>query len=245
MSDRPYARLYLDLVDDEKFATVYDDDHHFAAWARLLMIAEGAWPASAHLPSSCRRASLSELVRVGLIDTRPGGRYRIHGLDAERELRSDRARTASSARWSPSSNAGRNAPASGPRMLDETRRDEHSRDEQREAPDDLWRLYSGLTRAVSIKPAVMDWLTRLEERYGASATAAAMTAEHKADPNLGTLLSRTEKRAEAAARKDEADAEKRKRADRTQAAMTARRIEQYRYTGKWDPAWGPEPEGGA
>ena len=71
MSDGPYARLYLSLIDDEKFETIYDNDHHFAAWCRLLMIAEAAWPASGHLPRSTRRASIRALTDAGLIDILP------------------------------------------------------------------------------------------------------------------------------------------------------------------------------
>lgn len=112
----PYARLYLELVDDEKFAAIYDDDHHFAAWCRLLMIAEPAWPASAHLPATVRRASVRALSDAGLIDLQPGGRYRIHGLDAERERRHQQAQSASNARW----NARSNARASDVRMPNRT-----------------------------------------------------------------------------------------------------------------------------
>lgn len=35
--------------------------------------------------------------------------------------------------------------------------------------------------------------------------------------------------------------EDRKRADRVQAQVRARRVEQFRFTGAWDPAWGPPP----
>lgn len=98
MSEREYARLYTDLVDDPKFAGIYDDDHHFAAWCRLLMIAEGSWPASAHLPLNVRRGSVRALADCGLIDIQPGGRYRIHGLDRERELRREKAQRGGRAR---------------------------------------------------------------------------------------------------------------------------------------------------
>lgn len=92
MGDRPYSRHYHDLIDDAKFAEVYPDDHHYATWSRLLMIADQAWPASAHLPSTARRASVAKLASVGLLDLLPGGRYRIHGLDPERTRRADAAR---------------------------------------------------------------------------------------------------------------------------------------------------------
>ena len=128
MTDGPYARLYLSLVDDPKFAAIYDDDHHFASWCRLLMIAEPAWPASANLPASVKRTSVLALAEAGLIDLGKGGRYRIHGLDAERKGRHERAKIASNARWNANGNARSNAGASEPPMPNK------DRDRDREEP---------------------------------------------------------------------------------------------------------------
>jgi hypothetical protein len=130
----PYARLYLCIVDDEKFAAIYDDDRHFATYCRLLMIAEGAWPASAHLPATARPTSVKALADARIIDPQPGSRYRIHGLDAERVRRSEHGRHASKARWDARSNAPSNAGASAP---SNARRDETSRDETSMAREGL------------------------------------------------------------------------------------------------------------
>jgi hypothetical protein len=86
-----YSRVYWEIVDDPKFALIYDHDAHLAAWLRLLLIADQAHPASAHLPSSVRRSSIKALSEAELIDLLPGSRYRIHGLDAERQRRKDAA----------------------------------------------------------------------------------------------------------------------------------------------------------
>lgn len=87
MSERqPYSRVYWSIIDDPKFASIYDDDRHLAAWLRLLIVADQTYPASAHLPSGCQRASIKALVAAGLVDV-AGRRYRIHGLDAERTKR--------------------------------------------------------------------------------------------------------------------------------------------------------------
>jgi hypothetical protein len=92
MSDRAaYSRVYWSIVDDEKFCEVYDDDHHLACWMRLLLVADMAWPASAHTPASARKASVAALIRVGLLDPQPNGRYRVHGLDKERGKRRESA----------------------------------------------------------------------------------------------------------------------------------------------------------
>lgn len=133
MADRPYSRHYHELVDDPKFAEVYPDDHHYATWSRLLMVADQAWPASAHLPASARRASVSKLAAVGLIDLLPDGRFRMHGLQKEREVREAHARKAAAARWNARSTAPSNAGAVGHDM---PRRDETSKDETRRADDD-------------------------------------------------------------------------------------------------------------
>jgi hypothetical protein len=86
--ERPYARVYLDVPDDPRFAEVYGDDAAFAAWVRLLMGAEGAYPASAAIPRSASPEALGKLVAAGLVELVPGDRYRIHGLKAERDRRS-------------------------------------------------------------------------------------------------------------------------------------------------------------
>lgn len=132
-SERPYSRHYHELVDDPKFADIYADDHHYATWSRLLMIADQAWPSSAFLPATARKASVSKLEAVGLIDLMPGGRFRMRGMQKEREQRSDLARNAANAKWgnairTASGTANRNAERTAETMpsKDETRKDETS-----------------------------------------------------------------------------------------------------------------------
>jgi hypothetical protein len=157
-NDRPYSRHYHELVDDPKFEAVFPDDHHYACWSRLLMLADQAWPASASLPATARKSSVRVLSEVGLIDLLPGGRFRMHGLQAEREQRSHLASHAATARWrtaerNADSTAERNAPVPDARMprRDENRRDETSIARAREGldiPDDVatsWEGNSGRT----------------------------------------------------------------------------------------------------
>lgn len=121
MRDNAYCRVYHSIVDDDKFAEVFDNDAALATWLRLLITADQAWPASAPLPASARRRAVDLLSRVELVDLLPGSRYRIHGLDAERNRRADSARKGAAVRWQ----SDRNATASGVRMP--------SRDEPRQA----------------------------------------------------------------------------------------------------------------
>lgn len=104
-----YSRVYWSIVDDPKFVTIYDSDAHLAAWLRLLLIADQAHPASAHLPSNVRRLSVAALAGVELIDLLPGHRYRVHGLDAERLRRRDAATSR------PPTERVPNGPPNGPR----------------------------------------------------------------------------------------------------------------------------------
>jgi hypothetical protein len=137
----PYARVYFRFIDDHP--AVYQDDRLLAPWLRLLIAAEGAYPASASVPRWCKKATIERLAKEGVIDILPGDRYRIHGLAKERERRTKQARDAANTRWgrqdadaSDDSNAEPDADAyavapedaSEPNMLDETRRDETSKD---------------------------------------------------------------------------------------------------------------------
>lgn len=99
----PYVRVYYRIIDDPKFAAVFDDDSRLACWLRLLLVADGTWPAPAPVPANVRRGPFQHLVDVGLIDLVTGGRYRIHGMDAERGERRVKAQKAAYSRHSGSS----------------------------------------------------------------------------------------------------------------------------------------------
>ena len=96
-SDRPYSRVYWEAPDDPKFAAVWRSDPVLGLWLRLLVAADIAYPQAAYLPVGVRKASLRVLVEAKLVDLTADGRYRLHGLAAERERRSDAARRAGQA----------------------------------------------------------------------------------------------------------------------------------------------------
>lgn len=131
MSDRaPYSRVYWSVVDDPKFAAIYDDDKHLSTWLRLLLVADQAHPASANIPLGTRRTSVIALAEAGLIDMGTGSRYRVHGLDAERARRKEAATTRKPERGPNGTPTvpGREANGLGVRglSLDEPRQDETS-----------------------------------------------------------------------------------------------------------------------
>jgi hypothetical protein len=92
--DDPYVRVYYRIVDDPKFASIYDDDQALATWLRLLLHADAMHPAPATLPQGTRKSALDKLVAAGLVEQGTGHRYRIHGLNAERGKRAEAARFA-------------------------------------------------------------------------------------------------------------------------------------------------------
>lgn len=103
--------------------------------------------------------------------------------------------------------------------------------------DDLWQLYAGLTKTAARKPSTIDWLLRIEETYGGEKAAAALIEEHKASPNIGTLLSRTNQRLETAAVKAAIANAGDAKSERIQERMAARRAAWERETGQpwFDP----------
>jgi hypothetical protein len=164
---RPYSRVYWEALDDPKFAHVWDDDHALAAWLRLLVAADMAWPASATLYHGVRRPAIRKLCDVGLVDMQTSGRYRIHGLDKEREARSEEARTAANIRHHGTADGfpphtdtdyARNAPAVRPHPVgnaegmpsqDEQSKDEKRRDEQ--SRDSGYTTPTGFSEARDVK----------------------------------------------------------------------------------------------
>lgn len=210
MSERAaYSRLYWTIVDDPKFQHVYDDDRAFAAWVRLLMIADQAWPATAHLPAGIRRQAVEILAGAGLVDLQPGGRYRIHGLDAERTRRRDAA-----TRKNRGDDGGDNPTApqpvpnrdpdgpytsglrrGGDEEENETRKDEG--DASATDTDDLdgpLAYYQVTQRYPQHHSELHAWVTTLAEGYGAETFQKALASEYIVNHRLNDLISRTEAR---------------------------------------------------
>lgn len=117
---RNYARFYYDEFIAE-YPDIYADDAAFAAWMRLLTLAEKVWPALPELPRSVRMSALRKLVDAKLVLPVPNHCYRIRGLDAERSRRQGLAKSAADARWSANSSADGNADRTASAM---PRRDE-------------------------------------------------------------------------------------------------------------------------
>ncbi len=217
-TDDPYSRVYWRAVDDPKFEAVWWDDQSLATWLRLLVAADMAWPASANLYDGVSRRALKRLVDAGLVvlDRR---QYRIKGLDREREKRSGQARAAVAARQdrrepppdasdddgltpdvprayaSTTNGATPDVPSQEePRRAKPRRAEESARTDAvvYDTTDELDVWYRLTARAPSRQ--VTAWLGRLVADHGEDAVVASLVAAHGADPDLSTLLSRTQNR---------------------------------------------------
>lgn len=127
----PYSRVYWTVLDDGRFDGIRDNMAHLGTWLLLLLVADMAHPAPAFLPPVPRK-SIAALGAVGLIELMGGGRYRVHGLAAERDRRSSVGNAGASARWSDG-----NANAMRTHNDPNARRDETSKDETRARQDEL------------------------------------------------------------------------------------------------------------
>lgn len=108
--DRKYSRVYHDAPSDQRFENVWTSDPCLALWLRLLVVADGTWPAPAPVPRSAKPKPLAQLVAAGLVELVPGDLYRIHGMNAERSRRSKQAAHAADVRWHGDSTTASNAP---------------------------------------------------------------------------------------------------------------------------------------
>jgi len=99
MSNGPYSRLYHELADE--FPDIYDSPA-LAAYVRLLVAADQAWPSKARWAGYATPDEVEALRAAGLIVV-DDKRYSVKGLDKERKRRSSHARKAAEARHGQSS----------------------------------------------------------------------------------------------------------------------------------------------
>lgn len=155
-AQRHYARIYYDEFMAE-YPAVYDDDAAFAAWTRLLILAEKMWPQVPELPRRVKDDALAVLVGAGLVILEENDRYRVRGLDAERSRRSAQGKAGADARWNADGTANGNADASANAM---------PRQDEKETSNPLTPTSGGTgsPRATGTNPrAVAAALTRANE----------------------------------------------------------------------------------
>ena len=268
MSERAaYSRVYWSIVDDPKFVTVYDNDSHLAAWLRLLLIADQAHPASAHLPSNVRKGSVTALSDAELIDMLPGSRYRIRGLDAERERR--RSAATSRPPTGPRPSGPRPVPERSPdgiqtpglrRDEDETSQDEPTARGSNDPWDDpeheatVWLSRHGCDLRAG--NGFLNHLITLVQEFGVNAVVGMFDRLARDGVRNGdtkgfvfgakdALYAQHRPNVTAIAKEEAAEERSESRSRLIQVRMWERRHELYRNTGQWDEAWGDPPKDGA
>ncbi len=154
MTVRTYCRVYHEIVDDPDFERVYGNRTALGAWLQMLLTADAMYPASAPMPP--RDPTVRLLIESGLVIEKPGNRYSIKGLQAERERRSASARIGAAKRWDTERNAnamprrdetskdkpsnGANAPASGGAFMSFRPKASPSLEDVRRQDEEAWTL---------------------------------------------------------------------------------------------------------
>jgi hypothetical protein len=219
---QPYSRIYWSIIDDPKFATVYDDDKRLATWLRLLIVADQAHPASPSIPFGTDKKALAHLTEVGLVVLGTGFRFRIKGLDAERIRRRP-----PNAGPPPEPDPFPSDPGPGPdrdgvgtESVDEQSRDEQSKDETRTArapdpADAYWSLTGKYPNG-----GALSWIDDMSSSYGPESVVKAIAKAHLQDKSAATLLGRAQDllRSEARALDKQSQAEVRQRIEEKRAA---------------------------
>ena len=186
MSERaPYSRVYWSVMDDEKFDGIRHDCRAMGAWLTLLLQADMAWPATAYIPRHIPKAALVDLANARIIELLSGHRYRIVGLDAERERRRAAA--------SRDPNGSRTGPKRDP-LADQakpsTSKAETSLAEQSRESDPADSYWSLTGKYPTDK--TLNWIDEMATRFGTEAVTRAMAQAFTADRTIATLLGRTQ-----------------------------------------------------
>lgn len=211
----PYVRVYYRIIDDPKFASVYDNDAALSTWLRLLLAADAMYPAPATIPRSVKPAPLKILSDAELIDLLPGDRFRVHGLAGERERRREQAANAANQRWNKSGSKGKpdapamqeqsgsNAAASEPALHSKPSQSEQLQSSPRPDTeegaewDETVRDGADAYYRVTMRfpsDRVLSWINRLTKLYGDDLFASVLEKCYLEDPNPRDLLGRVEER---------------------------------------------------
>lgn len=228
MSDRaPYSRVYWSVMDDAKFDGIREDCRHMGAWTMLLIVADMAWPSPAFPPPTVSKASMRALVEAGIVDPLTGGRFRIHGLDSERERRREIAR--SGIKRDPlATRTGPERDPNGPQAKPSLAEPSTS---QAEAPRDPADIYWQLTGKFPVD-GPLSWIDEMTGKYGSEPTITALATAFGADRSTKTLLGRTQDILRAGAReldrKEKADEQARLREKRSKPRVMEAWQEEFR-----------------
>ena len=185
MSDRaPYSRVYWSVMHDEKFDGIRDDCRAMGAWLTLLLQADMSWPAPAYIPRPIPKSALVALANARLIELLSGHRYRIVGLDSERERR-----RAAATRDPDGTRRGPKRDPVADQAKPSTSKAETSQANARatDPADSYWSL-TGKYPA----DKTLSWIDEMATRFGTEAVTRAMAQAFTGDRTVATLLGRTQ-----------------------------------------------------
>jgi hypothetical protein len=198
MNERHYVKVYREIIEDERFETIYPSNRNLATWLRMLLLADAMYPAPAPLAGFSRVAvaALSS-VKCGLIERVGVGHYRVHGLQAEREAQEAWGRQGAEKRWGPHKAPDRDPNATIPY---------HPIPSQPNPVEPALAAYQAV--AINVSPGALRFLDDLIGAYGQEATARAIgEASKEGRTNLlsraKSILALRARDAEHAERKDE------------------------------------------
>lgn len=222
-----YTRHFWRFADE--FPEVYEDDVAYAAWGRLLRLADMAWPAAATLPFGVKRQALAVLTkdREGgpLVVMVTAATFRVRGMDKHRAKRSQSAKDAADARWG---NADSTADGYAERIADsnaetmpsreeEIREEERRREQSAPASDDPVVAFHERTGEFP-SGKLLSWINDLGSRHGEERVArlireTPMTTTSDPPGYLRSVMNRL-RLEDRAAERAERDDEKRRNAEK-------------------------------
>lgn len=228
--DRKYVRVYYnDLIRD--YPGVWADNDQLATWLRLLSTADPMWPTPPELPRSVKQRILDKLVASTLVLTLVDHRYRMKGMDAERERRADAGRIAAAKRWHPDGIGSPDAtalPKQAKQSKDETSKDESAAGARADV-DDPATTYWQLTGRFPTEKTLA-WIDDLTAKYGLIAVDRALAKSYIEDRSTQTLLGRAQDKLRAEARE----------LDRKERVDELRRLQEKRATQPPSEPWRDE-----
>lgn len=116
---RQFARFYYREFKRD-YPDIYADDAAWAAWSRMLIASEEAWPAMPELPRWLKPRVLRILTDRGLIKV-TGSTFILKGWVTDRAKRQKAASNAAAQRWHSDGNADAHADAGADALLDRER----------------------------------------------------------------------------------------------------------------------------
>lgn len=252
---RRFARVYYDDLERD-YPGLFYDPTTLSTWLRLLILSEKAWPALPELPRAARRADLEKLVSLGILEHLDHSRFALRGWVKDREVRAAHGRNAVESRSDRGTRVSTrvrtrvgtpDVPA-GARPSPSTSISTSQTERVQGEPIEIFAMLARAGAFLRPDSGLGVRLVQLIDRRGFDVVNAEV---HRVIGTGARLSDRQwvfglEKALEAIPDPepvpDARAAERQKLRDRQQEDAAERRLHYFAETGKWDPAFGPEPK---